>query len=163
MINAVLVFNNSGQPRLTKFYTQLVLFPNSRASISSGYYYSLQDTSVQQRLISEIFTLVHARPASACNFLPYVRHVAYLKFWSHDCSIASTLTDPQQSSTPSRLHHPRPHPGAASQRYTLPNNIPALRNPLLHPHLHLHRIAPRPPRPRPSLRRSARPTVRERV
>ncbi|KAI4241782.1 MAG: hypothetical protein L6R40_004328 [Gallowayella cf. fulva] len=51
MINAVLVFNNSGQPRLTKFYTQL-------------------DTSVQQRLISEIFTLVSNRPASACNFLP---------------------------------------------------------------------------------------------
>lgn len=24
MINAMLVFNNSGQPRLTKFYTQLV-------------------------------------------------------------------------------------------------------------------------------------------
>ncbi|KAK3173055.1 hypothetical protein OEA41_006384 [Lepraria neglecta] len=51
MINAVLVFNNSGQPRLTKFYTQL-------------------DTSMQQRLISEIFTLVSHRPASACNFLP---------------------------------------------------------------------------------------------
>ncbi|KAF4552789.1 AP-3 complex subunit sigma-like protein [Elsinoe fawcettii] len=51
MINAVLVFNNNGQPRLTKFYTQL-------------------DTSVQQRLISEIFTLVAARPSSACNFLP---------------------------------------------------------------------------------------------
>ncbi|KAL8736451.1 MAG: hypothetical protein Q9166_000243 [cf. Caloplaca sp. 2 TL-2023] len=51
MINALLVFNNSGQPRLTKFYTQL-------------------DTSVQQRLISEIFTLVSNRPASACNFLP---------------------------------------------------------------------------------------------
>ena len=30
----------------------------------------LQDTSVQQRLISEIFTLVSHRPASACNFLP---------------------------------------------------------------------------------------------
>lgn len=27
MINAVLVFNNAGQPRLTKFYTQLVLPP----------------------------------------------------------------------------------------------------------------------------------------
>ena len=26
MINAVLVFNNAGQPRLTKFYTQLVRF-----------------------------------------------------------------------------------------------------------------------------------------
>ncbi|KAF2093236.1 Adaptor protein complex sigma subunit, partial [Rhizodiscina lignyota] len=51
MINAVLVFNNSGQPRLTKFYTQL-------------------DTSVQQRLISEIFTLVANRPNSSCNFLP---------------------------------------------------------------------------------------------
>lgn len=25
MINAVLVFNNNGQPRLTKFYTQLVI------------------------------------------------------------------------------------------------------------------------------------------
>ncbi|KAI9869459.1 MAG: Sigma-adaptin 3A [Trichoglossum hirsutum] len=51
MINAVLVFNNSGQTRLTKFYTQL-------------------DTSVQQRLISEIFALVSHRPPSACNFLP---------------------------------------------------------------------------------------------
>ncbi|KAF1821111.1 Adaptor protein complex sigma subunit [Dissoconium aciculare CBS 342.82] len=51
MINAVLVFNNNGQPRLTKFYTQL-------------------DTAVQQRLISEIFTLVSARSASSCNFLP---------------------------------------------------------------------------------------------
>ncbi|KAK3670357.1 Sigma-adaptin 3A [Recurvomyces mirabilis] len=51
MINAVLVFNNNGQPRLTKFYTQL-------------------DTSVQQRLLSEIFTLVAARPPSSCNFLP---------------------------------------------------------------------------------------------
>lgn len=27
MINAVLVFNNNGQPRLTKFYTQLVSPP----------------------------------------------------------------------------------------------------------------------------------------
>ncbi|KAI9847384.1 MAG: Sigma-adaptin 3A [Sclerophora amabilis] len=52
MINAVLVFNNSGQPRLTKFYTQL-------------------DTNVQQRLISEIFSLVSHRSNSACNFLPY--------------------------------------------------------------------------------------------
>ena len=29
-----------------------------------------QDTAVQQRLLSEIFTLVAARPNSACNFLP---------------------------------------------------------------------------------------------
>jgi len=51
MINAVLVFNNNGQPRLTKFYSQL-------------------DTATQQSLLSQIFTLVSARPASACNFLP---------------------------------------------------------------------------------------------
>jgi len=51
MINAVLVFNNAGQPRLTKFYTQL-------------------DTNVQQRLISEIFSLVSHRAAGSCNFLP---------------------------------------------------------------------------------------------
>lgn len=31
---------------------------------------SSKDTAVQQRLISEIFTLVSARPASSCNFLP---------------------------------------------------------------------------------------------
>ncbi|KAH8900871.1 Adaptor protein complex sigma subunit [Thozetella sp. PMI_491] len=51
MINAFLVFNGQGQPRLTKFYTQL-------------------DTSIQQRLISEIFTLVSNRPVGSCNFLP---------------------------------------------------------------------------------------------
>ncbi|KAK6359711.1 Sigma-adaptin 3A [Orbilia brochopaga] len=51
MINAVLVFNNTGQPRLTKFYSQI-------------------DVALQQRLISEIFTLVANRPPSACNFLP---------------------------------------------------------------------------------------------
>ncbi|KAF3490537.1 AP-3 complex subunit sigma [Arthroderma uncinatum] len=51
MINAVLVFNNSGQPRLTKFYTQL-------------------DTQTQQSLISQIYSLVSQRPSSACNFLP---------------------------------------------------------------------------------------------
>ncbi|KAL6240987.1 hypothetical protein RBB50_012082 [Rhinocladiella similis] len=51
MINAVLVFNNNGQPRLTKFYSQL-------------------DTTTQQSLLNQIFTLVSARPASACNFLP---------------------------------------------------------------------------------------------
>ncbi|CAG7916171.1 unnamed protein product [Penicillium olsonii] len=51
MINAVLVFNNNGQPRLTKFYTQL-------------------DTQTQQSLIAQIYRLVSQRPPSACNFLP---------------------------------------------------------------------------------------------
>ncbi|GAB7350193.1 hypothetical protein MBLNU459_g0854t1 [Dothideomycetes sp. NU459] len=72
MINAVLVFNNNGQPRLTKFYTQL-------------------DTAVQQRLISEIFTLVSARPASSCNFLPL-----------------PPLLAPAQSSVSSEAHNDTP-------------------------------------------------------
>ncbi|RAH47157.1 60S ribosomal protein L7A [Aspergillus brunneoviolaceus CBS 621.78] len=51
MINAVLVFNNNGQPRLTKFYTQI-------------------DTQTKQTLITQIYNLVSQRPPSACNFLP---------------------------------------------------------------------------------------------
>ncbi|KAJ4342358.1 Sigma-adaptin 3A [Ascochyta clinopodiicola] len=73
MINAVLVFNNAGQPRLTKFYTQL-------------------ETSVQQRLISEIFTLVANRPNSACNFLP----------------LPPLLQQSSKSSTPSTPHNDTP-------------------------------------------------------
>ena len=71
MINAVLVFNNAGQPRLTKFYTQLVC-PRSTPCLGAQLTSAPQETSVQQRLISEIFTLVSHRPDSACNFLPYV-------------------------------------------------------------------------------------------
>ncbi|PWY88408.1 60S ribosomal protein L7A [Aspergillus heteromorphus CBS 117.55] len=51
MISAVLVFNNNGQPRLTKFYTQI-------------------DTQTKQSLIAQIYNLVAQRPPSACNFLP---------------------------------------------------------------------------------------------
>ncbi|KAL2814841.1 clathrin adaptor complex small chain-domain-containing protein [Aspergillus cavernicola] len=51
MINAVLVFNNNGQPRLTKFYTQI-------------------DTQTKQSLIAQIYDLVAQRPPTACNFLP---------------------------------------------------------------------------------------------
>lgn len=75
MINAVLVFNNAGQSRLTKFYTQLVCagFPTTTATTTTTTTTTkqTQETSVQQRLISEIFTLVANRPNSACNFLPY--------------------------------------------------------------------------------------------
>ncbi|KAF2752854.1 Adaptor protein complex sigma subunit [Pseudovirgaria hyperparasitica] len=73
MINAVLVFNNSGQPRLTKFYTQL-------------------ETSVQQRLISEIFTLVANRPNSSCNFLP----------------LPPLLANSSKSTTPGAQHNDTP-------------------------------------------------------
>lgn len=69
MINAVLVFNNNGQARLTKFYTQIVspvqLFINATSLELTN-----QDTQTKQSLIAQIYDLVSQRPATACNFLP---------------------------------------------------------------------------------------------
>lgn len=50
MIKAVLIFNNHGKPRLSKFYHQI-------------------DVTTQQAIIKEIFTLVSDRPDTVCNFL----------------------------------------------------------------------------------------------
>ncbi|CAG8442784.1 7966_t:CDS:2 [Ambispora gerdemannii] len=50
MIKSVLIFNNHGKPRLTKFYQQI-------------------DIATQQALIQEIFSLVSKRPDTVCNFL----------------------------------------------------------------------------------------------
>ncbi|KAI0182091.1 AP complex, mu/sigma subunit [Hypoxylon sp. FL1284] len=77
MINAVLVFNGQGQPRLTKFYTQL-------------------ETSIQQRLISEIFTLVSNRPSGACNFLPLPPLLA-----ASGTSRSSSSAEPHHDDVPS--------------------------------------------------------------
>ncbi|KAF8140004.1 clathrin adaptor complex small chain-domain-containing protein [Boletus edulis] len=49
MIHAVLIFNTSGVPRLTKFYTPLHQSP--------------------QTVIPKIFSLISIRPAGLCNFL----------------------------------------------------------------------------------------------
>ncbi|KAL5534601.1 hypothetical protein ACEPAG_1064 [Sanghuangporus baumii] len=49
MIHAVLIFNTSGVPRLTKFYTPL--------------------RTPSQQLISKIFSLVSSRSPTLCNFL----------------------------------------------------------------------------------------------
>ncbi|KJZ80272.1 hypothetical protein HIM_00122 [Hirsutella minnesotensis 3608] len=58
MINAFLVFNGQVAQAL----------PASSHASNVG---ALdQETSIQQRLISEIFTLVSNRPSGACNFLP---------------------------------------------------------------------------------------------
>ncbi|KAG9299621.1 hypothetical protein G9A89_020792 [Geosiphon pyriformis] len=50
MIKSVLIFNNHGKPRLTKFYQQI-------------------DIATQQALVQEIFLLVSKRPDTVCNFL----------------------------------------------------------------------------------------------
>ncbi|KAI8801732.1 AP complex, mu/sigma subunit [Cladochytrium replicatum] len=49
-IKAVLIFNNSGKPRLMQWYEQL-------------------EVSAQQELLKEIYRLVSRRPDSVCNFL----------------------------------------------------------------------------------------------
>jgi AP-3 complex subunit sigma len=92
MINAVLVFNNAGQPRLTKFYTQLVSSLLRPLSLSRTVLLTVssQETSVQQRLISEIFHLVSTRAPGSCNFLPLPPLLRS----------QSTSTTPQSSSTP---------------------------------------------------------------
>ncbi|RHZ78777.1 hypothetical protein Glove_156g60 [Diversispora epigaea] len=50
MIKSVLIFNNHGKPRLTKFYQQI-------------------DIGIQQALVQEIYSLVSKRPDTVCNFL----------------------------------------------------------------------------------------------
>jgi AP-3 complex subunit sigma len=80
MINAVLVFNNNGQPRLVKFYSQIVpppLLPLPHPLTSQP-----QDLSLQQRLLKQIFSLVSNRPASACNFLPRPPLLAGSNSWN---------------------------------------------------------------------------------
>merc|ERR1712070_1095511 len=109
MINAVLVFNNNGQPRLTKFYTQL-------------------DTAVQQRLLSEIFTLVAARPNSACNFFA-----------------AATASRP--------FYLQQQH--CRAERCAVPCHLPTLCHAVLHHDLHLDRITTCSARPHSSVCRGA--------
>ncbi|KAF8945493.1 AP-3 complex subunit sigma-1, partial [Haplosporangium bisporale] len=50
MIKSVLIFNNHGNPRLSKFYNPI-------------------DIATQQALIKEIFSLISKRPDTVCNFL----------------------------------------------------------------------------------------------
>ncbi|KAJ2961576.1 hypothetical protein NQZ79_g3175 [Umbelopsis isabellina] len=52
MIKSIMIFNNHGKPRLSKFYQQIV-----------------SDIATQQALIEEIFSLVSKRPDTVCNFL----------------------------------------------------------------------------------------------
>jgi AP-3 complex subunit sigma len=58
MIHGVLIFNNSGLPRLTKFYT------------------SLRQSS--DNLVQKIFSLICSRPAGLCNFLDAPELEAFL-------------------------------------------------------------------------------------
>jgi AP-3 complex subunit sigma len=64
---------------------------------------------VQQRLISEIFTLVANRPNSACNFLPYVVGIRPCPASSNTLtSLPPLLASSSKSSTPTTPHNDTP-------------------------------------------------------
>ena len=134
MINAVLVFNNNGQPRLTKFYTQLVSSQSRRINIL-----------IKQQLIT--------RCASG-----YTNPTI-----SHRPNIPSRRTTPskrlQLSPSP-----PAPLPRCSqllrrSLRRPHPNYIPHLCHSIIHYDLHFNRISARFNRFNPGLCRVTGPDV----
>lgn len=74
-----------------------------------------KDTSVQQRLISEIFTLVANRPNSSCNFLPYDPALLQLS--------DPKLTYHKSPTPPSLPINNNPIPKPTTQRYPLLSNL----------------------------------------
>ena len=70
MINAVLVFNNNGQPRLTKFYTQLVRLPLSTHSPHSQHLRTPQRNNHSSHRPSVSSQPVPHRPATSAHSRP---------------------------------------------------------------------------------------------
>jgi hypothetical protein len=132
MINAVLVFNNAGQPRLTKFYTQLARLP----------------LFLSKPLLT-VFPTGNLRPTT-----PHLRNLHPRLPPPHRLL---QLPPPPPSPLP-RLHFLNlkhySHHLIRTQRRPIPRNLSTLRNPLLHHNLHQYRIPSRSDRSNPSLRRS---------
>lgn len=136
MINAVLVFNNNGQPRLTKFYTTLV-YPYLR--------YPRAYTHTNQP----------ANPHHSGYPNPTIPHRANIPL-----SRAASLQCLQLPPPPTP---PLPRRGQLNRalRRANPNNLPHLRDALLHYDLHLDRVPARADRSHPGLCRGIRSYVRE--
>ena len=129
MINAVLVFNNNGQPRLTKFYNQLVPLPFPPYPSSTSPLLTPNRTG-------------YRRPAT-----PHLRNLH-----SRLRPSAQQLQLPASSSAPRLqllLHRQHPH------RQPLARDIPSLRDAVLHPDQYFYRITARAPRFDPGLCRGA--------
>lgn len=67
MIKAILVFNNHGKPRLSKFYQYFVCNKNLTSSTLLNDFFKAED--MQQQIIKETFQLVSKRDDNVCNFL----------------------------------------------------------------------------------------------
>ena len=148
MISAVLVFNNTGQPRLTKFYTQLVRtfpLPSLPPPTPVPPTPITNDLSGHLRAAAPNLRDIHLSrqpPIKRLQFPPSASPPTIRLFHFHHLYLLAPLIP--------ATHRP-PHP----------RNLPTLRDPLLHPNLHLHRVSPCASRPDPSLRRSARPALRK--
>lgn len=68
MIKAILVFNNHGKPRLSKFYQYFVRrYCCICVMITEPILFQSED--MQQQIIKETFQLVSKRDDNVCNFL----------------------------------------------------------------------------------------------
>lgn len=131
MINAVLVFNNSGQPRLTKFYTQLVgpgpLLPKGSSNKTTG----------------------NIRPAA-----PHLRNLP-----TSIPPLTRLLQLPPPPPSPRTAAILPTYRLNTTQRRPIARHLPALRHPLLHNHIHIDGIAAGAHRPDPGVRGGAGPAV----
>lgn len=76
MIKAILVFNNHGKPRLSKFYQYFVsIIPVLTIFYSHLMWFQPED--MQQQIIKETFQLVSKRDDNVCNFLEGGRYVVW--------------------------------------------------------------------------------------
>lgn len=76
MIKAILVFNNQGKPRLTKFFIHYVSF--WRKVMREKVFQLLpshQTEDEEQSIIKEVFHMVSKRDESSCNFLEGSRYM----------------------------------------------------------------------------------------
>ena len=171
MINAVLVFNNSGQPRLTKFYTQLASNPPTTSIYLFTYVPNVNNAHSRIHLSNSGSYPRYSPSSPTAPALPATSSRTKRpspSFYPSPPTPSSSRTlippYPQPPSPPrQRLKSPDAVTLATPYRHPLADHLPTLRDALLHPHLYLHRITPRAPRPHPSLCGSPRPPVRKRL
>lgn len=153
MINAVLVFNNNGQPRLAKFYSQIVPPPHSPRVLSLAGAPSRTD-----RVAGPITA------AAAANADLHVGERAAVDVVQLPAAPAAPLLSLLLLLLVAVHDHGRQQRLEQRERVGADHAaVPPLRDAVLHRHQRLARVAARPARPDPGVRAGTRPAVRERV
>lgn len=131
MINAFLVFNGQGQPRMTKFYTQLVGRPNPTSALPIVH----GSLCMVPRLPGLALTPPpssghkHSTASDLGNIRPCIQQARRV------------LQLPAASSTARRLGNVALVGRRPAERCTFARHIPPLRDPVLHRHIDGHRVA----------------------